>query len=172
MNFNINIVIFWNHLWVKVAVFSHPVPFRAWLQTIYILKKGLFCDPAMWIISRKRFWHRKPPPPFLLTAIMCEGFRTLSPVLFFSSRHFLFVIFVPGPRDTQEIYFGMIWKQRSQNIVHAHQSSSSFLALALSSSIFVFSSASLRAKFSWNSALHLVDSGTYSELPNYIIFVI
>ena len=101
LNFNIHIVIFWNHLWVKVAVFCNPVPFRAWLQPIHILKKGLLCDPAMWIISREEFWPRKPPPPFFLAAIMCEGFRTLSPVLFFSSRHLLFVIFVPGPGDTQ-----------------------------------------------------------------------
>ena len=28
---------------------------------------------------------------------MCEGFRTLSPVLLFRSCHLFFVIFVPGP---------------------------------------------------------------------------
>ena len=42
---------------------------------------------------------------------MCEGFRTLSPVLFFCSRHLLFVIFVPGPGDTRSIYFYMKTKE-------------------------------------------------------------
>ena len=36
-----------DHLWVEVTVFCNPIPLRAWLQPIHILKEGLLRNPGM-----------------------------------------------------------------------------------------------------------------------------
>ena len=91
---------------------------------------------------------------------MCEGFRTPSPVLFFSSRHLLFVIFVPGPRDTHLIF----WNDMKTK--HCPRSPVFELLLGLGLELL-----HLRLLLSVLARQVLLElrsppGGTYSELPN------